>query len=141
MLVDPVICQDERIQRVHKGGYEIPCFNPDLVVWGRNDFERSFFDIDPIYSYGVVDSPQQFFNDFVDILEVDERLLAVFFTHIEKDPSNKGNGGGWRWHKWGEYFGHGTPRMEYLDDEEGFDDGVYTFHILIVDNLEIEDVS
>jgi hypothetical protein len=57
----------------------------------------------------------------------------VAFTHVAKDPENAGNGGGWRWHKWGEYIGTGQPTTEYLDDEEKFNDGIYTYHIEQID--------
>lgn len=56
------------------------------------------------------------------------RRFIVTLTKVERDPSNKGNGGGWRWHKWGEYIGAHESQCEYLDDEEGIDH-VYCFHI------------
>ena len=31
------------------------------------------------------------------------------------------HGGGWRWHKWGEYIGKHNPQYEYLDHESGID--------------------
>lgn len=33
----------------------------------------------------------------------------------------KGNNGGWRWHKWGNYIGTQRPMFEYLDDEPEID--------------------
>lgn len=79
--------------------------------------------------YGVCDSIDQFDAKFGDILRNDMRLWCVFFVHVAKDPSNAGEGGGWRWHKWGTYVGEGEPTQEYLDDEEGFEDGVWTCHV------------
>jgi hypothetical protein len=84
-------------------------------------------------SYGVCDTPEQFLNKFRDTLESDCRTFCVAFTHVAKDPENAGNGGGWRWHKWGEYIGTGQPTTEYLDDEEKFNDGIYTYHIEQID--------
>lgn len=74
--------------------------------------------------YGVCDYPMQFIGKFGIKLVTDRRRFCVAFTHIEKRP---GEQGGWRWHKWGEYIGTGTPRHEYLDDEEEFENGVWVF--------------
>lgn len=127
-------------------------FNGCHELWDRNDFDRSYFTIgatestfigdkevaiDGLNSYGVCDSPAQFYTDFGKKLHEDPRPLVVMFTHVTKDPDNRGVGGGWRWHKWGEYVGHGTPTTEYLDDEDEFDSGIYCYHVYIVDNLEI----
>jgi hypothetical protein len=60
------------------------------------------------------------------------------FTHVPKEPENAGRGGGWRWHKWGPYIGKGEPTTEYLDDEDGFADGVYVYHFYVVDNVPHE---
>jgi hypothetical protein len=79
--------------------------------------------------YGVCDSPEQFDAKYGEALRGCPIDLCVTFVHVEKDPTNKWKGGGWRWHKWGEYIGAGEPTQEYLDDEELFPDGVYTFHI------------
>jgi hypothetical protein len=82
-----------------------------------------------IPSYGVVDSPEQFLDDYKKYLVDHADDICVAFVHIAKNPENRGKGGGWRWHKWGFYLGHGEPQYEYLDDEDGFDDGVYVFHV------------
>lgn len=79
--------------------------------------------------YGVVDSPKQFQTKFSESLESDSRQLLVSVAHIPKDSSNKGKGGGWRWHKWGQYLGDGHPRQEYLDDEDKFENGVWVFNV------------
>lgn len=84
-----------------------------------------------ITSYGVADTPEQAFEHAKQALAKAGRTgeHCVFVTHITKDLSNAGQGGGWRWHKWGEYIGKGAPMHEYLDDEPGFENGVWTFHI------------
>lgn len=79
--------------------------------------------------YGVADSPEQAFAHAEKHLGAREEKFCVFVTHIAKDPSNAGRGGGWRWHKWGPYIGTSNPTTEYLDDEAEFNDGVYVFHI------------
>jgi len=63
---------------------------------------------------------------FGQALDDDDWMWCVFFVHVAKDPTNSGNGGRWRWRKWGEYIGDHQPQCEYLDDEEGFSGGVYT---------------
>ena len=79
--------------------------------------------------YAVVDTPAQFMNKYSPALEADDTDWCVFFVHIAKEPHNAGRGGGWRWHKWGEYIGDHEPQCEYLDDETGFDNGVYTANV------------
>lgn len=99
---------------------------------------REWPKIDGLDCYGVVDTPEYFAEKFGKLLNADPRPLVVLFSYVHKDIGNKGKGGGWRWHKWGEYIGEGEPTTEYLDDEEKFDDGVYTYHVYMVDNLEWE---
>ena len=120
-----------------KGYYHSP-FNFDNIVGdivGRLTFEQGYpnFDTEEYFgSYGVCDSPEQFIKKFHNILESDEREFVVGFAHVTKDPSNAGNGGGWRWHKWGAYVGEGEPTCEYLDDEALFHDGVYCYKVVQV---------
>lgn len=117
----------------------------DLLIWGRNAPEMymgyPWFGegVDDLWCYGVCDSPEQFLNRYRDKLRQDPRTFCIGFTHVAKDPSNKGKGGGWRWHKWGPYIGDGEPTTEYLDDEEGFAQGVFTYHIYQTDGPKIED--
>jgi hypothetical protein len=113
------------------GMVQIGHFSSDIMLYGRNgDWS---FEIEGVPTYGVCDSPEQFMEKFGDAVKTDPRNCCVFFTHIAKDTGNKHHGGGWRWHKWGEYIGDGKPEREYLDDEDGFDDGVFVFHIHDID--------
>ena len=119
--------------KIADGYYKTTHFNSEMIAFGQQHSlsdEQLYpeFENGPA-TYGVVDSPEQFDADFGQQMRDDARELAVFFTHIRKDPSNRGQGGGWRWRKWGEYLGHGTPQYEYLDDEEGFNNGVWVYHI------------
>lgn len=113
----------------HKGSYdyEFPDFGPEyhaLCPPAEEEDDSGWF-----CAYGVCDSPEQFISLFRDTLEADERTFVVSFAHIKKKPENAGKGGGWRWHKWGPYIGSGKPEYEYLDDEDGFDDGVCVYHV------------
>lgn len=113
-------------------------FNGDTDLWGGNDADRSYpeFPVDPEFNaYGVCDTPDQFREKYGEMLSSDPRPLVTMFTHVEKEPQHRGEGGGWRWHKWGPYVGIGTPTTEYLDDEEEFPNGIYVYHVYLVDNL------
>ena len=127
-------------QVLEEGVIQITHFSLDMMVWDRNAPE--WYMGDPQFtnegpsSSGVCDSPAQFLERFRETLKADERTFCMSFTHIAKDPTNKGQGGGWRWRKWGAYIGTREPQYEYLDDEDGFEDGVYVFHILQTDGPE-----
>lgn len=121
---------------IEEGVVEIGHFNLDHMIEGYDnnvpfymrwpEFGEEYGELN---AYGVCDSPVQFLLRFKKALTEDKRTFVVSFTHIEKDPSNAGKGGGWRWHKWGPYIGEGKPTMEYLDDEEEFEQGVFVYHI------------
>jgi hypothetical protein len=127
------------------GLYEIGHFNGDHLLWDRTpeDYERHLYPRiehggSTLYPYGVCDNPLQFYKKFYQHIVTDQRRLAVFFTHVLKEPQKAGCGGGWRWHKWGDYVGEGKPTTEYLDDEQGFDDGIYCYHMYEVEPRHIE---
>lgn len=109
-----------------------------ILYWGGdNNYDCIYpkFENSELYAFGVIDTPEQFYEKFGKILEDDKRPLVVSFTHVAKNPENAGYGGGWRWRKWGQYYGEGEPTTEYLNDEDGFADGVYCFHIYVANNL------
>lgn len=130
------------VTEVKKGFYVSNSLNFDFYIWGRNapKFYMGYpcFPNNKLNCFGVCDSPEQFINKFEKDLEVDERVFVVSFCHIGKNPKNKGFGGGWRWHKWGPYIGTGQPHHEYLDDEEGFENGVYCYHIYQLEGPELK---
>jgi len=113
--------------------YQIVHFSMDMIIWGRNapEFYMGWPHLwDDLNCCGVCDTPQQFIDRYAKRLEEDERTFVVSFTHVKKDPTdNNGEGGGWRWHKWGPYIGDGNPECEYLNHEKGFDEGVYVYHV------------
>lgn len=82
---------------------------------------------DAIPEYGVVDSVEQFVRLFGDALEKSPHYYAVGFTTVRK--SDQPASGGWRWTKWGEYYGEHEPQHEYLYYENAIDE-VVTFTVL-----------
>ena len=86
----------------------------------------------PDYSksqYGVADNLDQILEYYKEEIDSDDRFF-IYVYPIYQDKSNRGNGGGWRWHKWGPYIGQLTPECEYLDDEDFYVDYVLIFHIV-----------
>lgn len=81
--------------------------------------------------YGVADSVEQIKEYFKDEIDDPNRKFFVSMTPVFQHLENKGKGGGWRWHKWGEYIGKLNPQYEHLDDEEFGPDFKYVicFHI------------
>lgn len=109
-----------------QGVYEIDHFNGDMEFHGITNGHPEFPDWRGCY--GVCDSVENLLAVRGEDLADPSRKFTVAMTKVTRDPSNKGRGGGWRWHKWGEYIGSHEPQFEYLDDEEGIDH-VYCFHI------------
>ena len=75
-------------------------------------------------TYGVVDSIEQLLSlyDF----EADPRNLVISMVSIKRE--NQPDWGGWRWHKWGTYYGTQKPEHEYLYNDTHIDE-VFTFHV------------
>jgi hypothetical protein len=76
-------------------------------------------------SHGVADSVEQLKEYFKDEIEDPSRRYFIACTPVFQDRENRGRGGGWRWHKWGEYIGKLDPQHEHLDDEDFGDDFEY----------------
>lgn len=89
--------------------------------------------------YGVCDNVEQVLKKYKEVLEGDDHQYFVWFTPVFQEKENAGNGGGWRWHKWGPYIGELERRCEYLDDEDfgnnwcGY---VLCYHIYRIDYTE-----
>lgn len=97
-------------------------------------FDQSHNLFAPTYhkaQYGVCDSIEQLKEYFKEEIEDPNRKFIITATPVFQDKENKGKGGGWRWHKWGEYIGKLNSKCEYLDDEEFGDDFKYVicFHL------------
>lgn len=86
--------------------------------------------------WGVCDNVQQVLDRWGDILERDTHKYFIWFAPVFQEKENAWQGGGWRWHKWGEYIGDLEPRCEYLDDEDFPEDWqgyVLCYHIYRVE--------
>lgn len=82
--------------------------------------------------YGVSDNIEQIKEYYKEWLDDPHSKWVITVTPVFQDKSNSGEGGGWRWHKWGGYIGTLNPRCEYLDDEdfgEDFQGYVLCYHI------------
>jgi len=76
-------------------------------------------------TYGVADDIEQIKEYYKEEIEDDSKKYCIALTPVWQEKENKGKGGGWRWHKWGEYIGNLNPQYEYLDDEDFGDDFKY----------------
>lgn len=100
-------------------------------------YEQAYEVFKPDYlkaQYGVADSVEQIKEYFKEEIEDTEKKYFISLTPVFQDKENEGNGGGWRWHKWGEYIGKLNPKYEYLDDEDFGPDfkHVLCFHLYSV---------
>lgn len=108
-------------------------FDPEKGMF-RIPFEQAYESFRPTYhkaQYGVADSVEQLKEYFREEIQDPDRKYFLTLTPVFQDKENKGKGGGWRWHKWGEYIGNLNPRCECLDDEDFGDDFQYVicFHL------------
>jgi hypothetical protein len=112
------------VPRKHGTGlYEIGHWNFDFYL---SDKWEPYPDLGEFGPYGVCDSPDQFMRKAGAILTVPDRVFVVSFVHLRK--ADESPGGGWRWHKWGEYIGEQDPQCEYLYDEPVIEE-VWTYHV------------
>ncbi len=118
------------VKHLLTGVYEVGHFGSSAFLQGLYEHYPENLGTDDEYKgpYGVCD-------DVADILRVypllqadPERQFIITVKRVKRDLSNKGKGGGWRWHKWGEYIGNRVPTTEYLDDEPDIEQ-VFCFHI------------
>jgi len=87
-----------------------------------------------VVQYGVADNVDQIKEFYKKQIKNKKESFVIVITPVYQDKENKGKGGGWRWHKWGEYIGVLDPQREYLDDEDFGDDFKYIlcFHLYYV---------
>ncbi len=107
--------------------------NPSIIEDENGDWIPN---PDYLDQYGVCDDVQQVLDKYGERLENDGHEYFIWFAPVFQDKSNAGKGGGWRWHKWGEYIGNLNPQYEYLDDEDFGEDWqgyVLCWHIYRID--------
>lgn len=113
---------------IQEGVFSTPGFN------GTYSFVERFNQFSDIKQYGdqseygVCDSVEQVLEYHKGAISDPNRKFIILLTRVDAEPENAGNGGGWRWHKWGPYIGTQNPQCEYLDDEDGID-FIYCFHL------------
>ena len=88
----------------------------ELKTLSFNDRYKIFEDSSKI-TYGVADNIDQIKEYYKEEVEDKETNYSISLTPVWQEKENQGKGGGWRWHKWGEYIGNLNPQCEYLDDE------------------------
>lgn len=110
-------------KKLATGVYEVGHFGSSGILHGWEHYP----DLGGYGCYGVSDGPANLLAVVTTLQDPDRKFIALL-TKVQRDVSNKGRGGGWRWHKWGEYIGRHTPTTEYLDDEPEID-FVYCYHI------------
>lgn len=101
-----------------------------MVTEWRVSVTNRKFPVDMLEQYGVADNIEQIKAYYKDWIEKSDWVITV--TPVYQNKQNAGIGGGWRWHKWGEYIGNLDPQCEYLDDEdfgEDFQGYVLCYHI------------
>ena len=123
--------RENGMKQIQPGIYEIGHFGSS--AWPNSqEYEHypEFEELNGIWRncYGVCDSVDDILELYADIIADPERQICITMTEIVRDQSNRGQGGGWRWHKWGPYIGKMEPTMEYLDDEPLIE-RVYVYHI------------
>ena len=129
---------------VGKGLVLMAHWNPEFVVreiaatpanYRYPNFDRLVDLPDHPQSYldciGVVDSIEQFIEFFGEYLENDPRNFIVCFVEIVRSMEPPTDG--WRYHKWGTYYGTQNPQNEYIFNDTHID-RVYTFHIYQVND-------
>jgi len=131
--VEPNIFKELKGKSENEMGYLGLDVNPSIIEDGDGNWVPN-----PNYlsQYGVCDNVQQVLDRFGERLENDGHEYFIWFCPVFQDKENAWKGGGWRWHKWGEYIGTLEPQCEYLDDEDFGDDWqgyVLCYHIYRID--------
>ncbi len=96
--------------------------------------EEKYMSVAPKVTYGVADNIEQIKEYYKEEIADSTRKFFIHLTPVWQRKENAGKGGGWRWHKWGEYIGKLDPKCEYLDDEDFGKDFKYiiTFTLQLV---------
>lgn len=89
-------------------------FIEEVERWSVFDIGANFIKA----TRGVADTIDQIKEFYKEEIADPINKYCIHVTPVLQAPENKGKGGGWRWHKWGEYIGTLNPQYEYLDDED-----------------------
>lgn len=106
------------------GFYICKDHNHHYYISALTDYQDDRF----YYDYGVVDNASQIIEN-CEIPDDSVVLLVPVFKN-ENEPYS-----GWRWHKWGRYYGVQEHGCEYLNDEENTE-MIYCFSILKLSKKE-----
>ncbi len=99
-------------ETAYPGIYYVESFNSSFYI---KEPLKYLYKLDENFStpYGVCDEPEDIFS-YYDFNE-DVRDIVIFMTEIRKEDQPAE--GGWRWEKWGEYWGNQNRQCDYLYDE------------------------
>ena len=119
---------------VYRCGFDFNLGFEEFLETANLSFEDEYqaMDLDMEVQYGVADNIEQIKEHYKRWLDDPKLKWVITVTPVFQDKSKKGEGGGWRWHKWGPYIGTLNPQHEYLDDEdfgEDFQGYVLCYHI------------
>lgn len=109
-------------RRVRAGVYTGMIVGAELLLTAAKfkiNEDIHFEEIDGISSFGVVDSLDELFEMIPTVLNDKKRKFVIQINEIKKSEQPKT--GGWRWHKWGPYYGKQKPTTEYIADEPVID--------------------
>lgn len=109
------------------GFYVCADFNDHYHVAELTDYQADRFD----YEYGVVDNASQ----IVENCEISDDSI-ILMTPVFREPDEPCSG--WRWHKWGPYYGVQNSHCEYLNDEPDIE-MIYCFSIRKVSPCNVEE--
>lgn len=115
--------------RLQQGVYQIGHYGSSAFLAEYEHYPELTADDSEVYlgPYGVCDGVDNLLAVYPILVE-SPRQFVVTLKCVRRDLSNKGKGGGWRWHKWGAYIGSLEPTTEYLDDEPEIEQ-VFCYHI------------
>ena len=123
---------------MYNGGFNLGNIIKDSFPFLKvNSFPRL---TEGVYAFGVADSIEQIQDYFEAQINNPNVDYVLGVTPVNRDLSNKGKGGGWRWRKWGPYIGVKTPTTEYLDDEPEID-SVLVYHLYEVSHAYSDSID
>lgn len=108
------------------GFYICADYNDHYHIEQLTDYNEDRFD----YEYGVVDNATQ----IIENCEIPENAV-VLMTPVFKQKDEPCSG--WRWHKWGPYYGVQNHMCEYLNDEDDVE-MIYCFSIRTLFSMEVK---